>query len=193
VQQRATEFDVNHYPKLNLRSDRRTTADSVARLFALLLPLCCACQKHEPQRNVAATSALKPTTSALKPTTSALKLPVAPIQKLSETEFVLSRDYVNKIYECNLSLEHPYRLKPVTEDGGLAGLRISQIKTTSAAYELGFKDNDLIVAIDGQRFLTPESLMKSYGNLRNANGVAVTLHRAGASLTIMYRIEPPLP
>ena len=81
------------------------------------------------------------------------------------------------------------RIRPHFKDGNPDGLTISGIRSKSIFSEMGLRNGDVIIGVDGNNIESVDDALKLYENLQSATGVQVQVRRRGQLRTIDYKIE----
>lgn len=78
------------------------------------------------------------------------------------------------------------RLSPISKDGKLAGIRLSQARDGSLARALGLQTGDVIETVDGKVIDSAAGLMELYARLDDTRRVDLGIKRKGATQTLVY-------
>ena len=81
------------------------------------------------------------------------------------------------------------RIRPHFKDGQSDGLTLSGIRSNSIFGEMGFRNGDVIVGVDGKKIESVDDALSLYGNLQTAENVQVQVRRRGRLQTIDYTVE----
>lgn len=110
------------------------------------------------------------------------------IYRASETHWV-PRTVVQRIFADPSLLESHGELVPVSKCRGLVGYRVEDTLPRGLFRKLGFRDNDLITAIDGQRFSSLSYALDAVVDLEHDDQVTVTVVREGNTVQKTFLIE----
>jgi general secretion pathway protein C len=81
------------------------------------------------------------------------------------------------------------RIRPHYRDGKSDGLTLSGIRSNSIFSEMGFRNGDVIVGVDGNEIESVDDALSLYENLQSAERVQVQIRRRGRLQTIDYQVE----
>jgi general secretion pathway protein C len=81
------------------------------------------------------------------------------------------------------------RIRPHFKDGQPDGLTISGVRRGSIFSEMGLRNGDVIVGIDGKKIESVDDALSLYQNLQSASNVQVQIRRRGRLQNIDYQIE----
>ncbi len=107
----------------------------------------------------------------------------------TQTNITLKRDKINTAVNDLNTLMKQIRIRPHFKDGNPDGLTISGIRSKSIFSEMGLRNGDVIVGVDGNNIESVDDALKLYENLQSATGVQVQVRRKGQLRTIDYKIE----
>ncbi|MCG6908731.1 MAG: PDZ domain-containing protein [Deltaproteobacteria bacterium] len=106
-----------------------------------------------------------------------------------QTNITLKREKIeNAVNDLN-SLMKNVRIRPHFKDGQPDGLSISGIRSRSIFSEMGLRNGDVIIGVDGNKIESVDDALKLYESLQSATGVQVQIRRRGQLRDIDYRIE----
>ena len=106
-----------------------------------------------------------------------------------QTNITLKRDKIESAVNDLNTLMKQIRIRPHFKDGQPDGLTISGIRSKSIFSEMGLRNGDVIVGVDGNNIESVDDALKLYENLQSASGVQVQVRRRGQLRTIDYKIE----
>lgn len=81
------------------------------------------------------------------------------------------------------------RIRPHFKDGQSDGLTLSGIRSNSIFGEMGFRNGDVIVGVDGKDIESVDDALSLYKNLQSADNVKVEIRRRGRLQTLNYSVE----
>lgn len=113
----------------------------------------------------------------------------AKIHKQSATEYDVERSAVDEILEDQFQLFRSTRVRPVRENGEIAGMRVSRVGKGTLLYSLGVRNGDVVQSISGFPLTDPQKALQAYGRLRTADHLALSLTRKGKPVTIDINIK----
>lgn len=111
------------------------------------------------------------------------------IQKVSDTEYNVQQSLVSKILENQAALMRSARVIPHEEGGRVVGVKLYGIRRNSILGQLGIQNGDMLRSINGFDMSSPDSALKAYTKLRNADHLTVAVERRGNPVTIDYNIQ----
>ena len=106
-----------------------------------------------------------------------------------QTDITLKREKIESAVNDLNTLMKQIRIRPHFKDGQPDGLTISGIRSKSIFSEMGLRDGDVIIGVDGNQIESVDDALKLYENLQSASGVQVQVRRRGQLRTIDYKIE----
>ncbi|MGC4089791.1 MAG: type II secretion system protein GspC [Polyangiaceae bacterium] len=111
------------------------------------------------------------------------------IQKVSDTEFNVDRQVVDKILENQAELMKSARIVPESKDGKVVGIRLFGIRPDTLLGTLGMQNGDRLEAINGFNMGSPDKALEAYARLRTASNLTVNINRRGTPTTINFNIK----
>jgi len=106
-----------------------------------------------------------------------------------QTNITLKRDKIDAAVNDLNTLMKQIRIRPHFKDGQPDGLTISGIRSKSIFSEMGLRNGDVIIGVDGNNIASVDDALKLYESLQSASGVQVQVRRRGQLRTIDYNIE----
>ena len=106
-----------------------------------------------------------------------------------QTNISLKREKIESAVNDLNTLMKQIRIRPHFKNGQPDGLTISGIRSKSIFSEMGLRNGDVIVGVDGNEIESVDDALKLYENLQSASGVQVQIRRRGQLRTIDYKIE----
>ncbi|QAR34243.1 hypothetical protein EP073_12760 [Geovibrio thiophilus] len=109
---------------------------------------------------------------------------MTPTEKVSMTraDFVSNLGDINNIIKSVL-------MRPYEKDGQIVGFRLSRMTKDSVLRNLGLKNGDAIMRINGEELKSPEVLFSMLSSVENVSAVTLDLERAGQKKTIFVEIN----
>jgi general secretion pathway protein C len=104
-------------------------------------------------------------------------------------KIVLKRERIDAAVNDLGNLMKQVRIRPHFKDGQSDGLTLSGIRSNSIFGEMGFRNGDVIVGVDGKKIESVDDALSLYGNLQTAENVQVQVRRRGRLQTIDYTVE----
>ena len=101
----------------------------------------------------------------------------------------IKRDKIDAAVNDLNSLMKQVRIRPHFKDGQPDGLTLSGIRSKSIFSEMGLRNGDVIIGVDGTTIESVDDALKLYENLQSSTAVQVQLRRRGQLKTIDYKIE----
>jgi general secretion pathway protein C len=108
---------------------------------------------------------------------------------LESKNISLKRERIDAAVNDLGSLMKQVRIRPHYKDGRSDGLTLSGIRSGSIFGEMGFRNGDVIVGVDGKDIESVDDALSLYENLQSAENVQVQLRRRGRLQTIDYTVE----
>ncbi|MDX2445776.1 MAG: type II secretion system protein GspC [Desulfobacterales bacterium] len=101
----------------------------------------------------------------------------------------IKRERIDEAVNDLGSLMKQVRIRPHFKDGQSDGLTLSGIRSNSIFGEMGFRNGDVIVGVDGKNIESVDDALSLYQNLQSAEKVQIQLRRRGRLQTIDYSVE----
>ena len=113
------------------------------------------------------------------------------VTKLSETDFTLKRDDINKLTSNLPDLLQQARAIPKMGAGGqVEGFALVDIAPGSIYERLGLKRGDVIKSVNGEKIDSPAKAMEMYNALRgSASSIGLGIERDGRDNNFNYNIQ----
>ncbi len=103
--------------------------------------------------------------------------------------FSLKRERIDEAVNDLGTLMKQVRIRPHFKDGQSDGLTLSGIRSNSIFGEMGFRNGDVIVGVDGKDIESVDDALSLYKNLQSAENVQVEIRRRGRLQTLNYSVE----
>jgi general secretion pathway protein C len=81
------------------------------------------------------------------------------------------------------------RVRPYFRRGKPEGLIVSQIQPDSVFSDLGLKNGDILVNVNGKRISSPEEALQLYNGLKSGSEVSIEITRRGRKKMFTYQIK----
>ena len=101
----------------------------------------------------------------------------------------LKRERIDEAVNDLGNLMKQVRIRPHYKDGKSDGLTLSGIRSDSIFGEMGFRNGDVIVGVDGKNIESVDDALRLYENLQSAESVQVQIRRRGRLQTMDYSVE----
>jgi general secretion pathway protein C len=111
------------------------------------------------------------------------------VKKISETEYQVNRDLLDKVLGDTSLLARSARIVPNVIDGKTSGFKLYAIRPNSVYARIGLQNGDSISAINGYDMSSPDKALEVYTKLRRANHLTVNITRRGQQTTMDYTIR----
>jgi general secretion pathway protein C len=122
-----------------------------------------------------------------------------PVRAASVEREVLRRDdaatsalasgFRERLYQDPQSLAEVVNVSAVRADGALMGYRVSPGKERQQFEQLGFRQGDLVTAINGIALDDPANTLRLYQTMRTASEAVFDLEREGQAISISVQLE----
>jgi hypothetical protein len=110
------------------------------------------------------------------------------IKKIDDSTYEVDRSLVRELVGGSGGTANG-RVIPITKDGKLDGLRLAGVRAGSIANAVGFKNGDILQAINNQKIESANTLLTLYSQLEQLNNVELSGTRAGKPLTVTLRLR----
>lgn len=114
---------------------------------------------------------INPETSA---GTTGEKRCAAPVKRVE-----ISRAEASAMLQAEQEKFHSSRVVPAFEEGQPIGFKVYRVQPGSLAYRLGLRDNDIVLAVLGERLGSPDKALQVYERVKTASRVEVEIQRCG--------------
>jgi general secretion pathway protein C len=101
----------------------------------------------------------------------------------------LKREKIEEAVGNLNTLMKQVRIRPHFKDGKPDGLTLSGVRSGSIFSDMGLRNGDVIVGVDGQKIESVDDALSLYQNLQSANNVQVQIRRRGRLQNIDYQVE----
>jgi len=109
------------------------------------------------------------------------------IRKIDETTFEVDRRLVTQLLARPEAIKGA-RVRPVQNPDESVGFRFYAVSRTSLAAALGLRNGDVVSAVNGMEFTSPDRLLEIYGKVRELDRLSVTVSRSGRPVTLAYNV-----
>lgn len=123
------------------------------------------------------------------PATEASVHTAAIARKIGDREYVLDSRKVRQSLDNPEKLLTDARLLPNFVDGKQKGFRISEVKPEGLYHNLGLKNGDILLRINGLAISNPEVAIQAMSALRGMNSVDLDIIRDNNKMSMSYKIR----
>lgn len=110
-------------------------------------------------------------------------------RKVGEREYLLDSNKVRQSLNNPEKLLTDARLLPNFVDGEQEGFRISEVKADGLYHELGLRNGDILLRINGLAISNPEVAIQAMSALKGMNRVDLDIIRNNERMSMSYRIR----
>ena len=132
--------------------------------------------RRNPRRQKTAQTTPKPETSKIA-------------QSVGRNRFIVNREVLNQDITDLYSLMSQVHVKPFLKNNKPHGFRVSSIRPNSVFYQLGIRNNDVLVKLNGVAVLQPDDIMGLYRQIQELDTVTVEIERRGRAMTLTYSLR----
>jgi type II secretion system protein C len=168
-------------------------------LLLLLVWLATACERETKPVAVRVASG-GAAALALSPKSAAAPSASAPVVQLGDTEirliapghYVVSRKLFDfwTLGSGPETLDRSSVLTPVEQDGRTVGLRLTRLKPSGWLQQLGLREGDVLVSLNGETLSLPGRAMEIYANLRKQPALKLQVLRGAQRVELFYEVPP---
>jgi type II secretory pathway component PulC len=113
----------------------------------------------------------------------------SPVRSDGANSYVVDRGFVTRMMNNPAMMRRPPRVRPWTQNGEVKGLTMYGIGSRSLFGQLGFRNGDKLMAVNGHSATSLNALIDIYGKVKRSDHFTVSLQRRGRPVTLSYRIE----
>ena len=106
-----------------------------------------------------------------------------------QESITIDRDTIDESVSDISKLMKQVRIRPHFSGGKPDGLLLYGIKPKSLFREMGLRNGDIILGVDGSEIKSVDDALTLYRNLRNANDVNLSIKRNGTIKEIDYHVQ----
>lgn len=144
----------------------------------------------EPKSAPATRSAPRNTPRRTAPRATRTKTPESKIARATgRNRFIVSREVLNRDITDLYSLMSQVRVQPYLKNNEPHGFQLSSIRPNGLFYQLGIRNNDVIVKLNGVAVRQPEDIMGLYRQIQELDTVTVEVERRGRPMTLTYSLR----
>jgi general secretion pathway protein C len=108
------------------------------------------------------------------------------VRKISENQYVIRRQDLQKVTGNLNSLARQARIVPSKKDNGF---KVFSITKDSLYSKIGIQNGDVIKSINGIELSSPDKALEAYSRLQSASKLSLDIVRRGQNETMEYTIE----
>ncbi|MDB4977505.1 MAG: ral secretion pathway protein [Myxococcaceae bacterium] len=113
----------------------------------------------------------------------------AGITAVSETQYNVSRQLLDKVLGNQSELMRAARVIPFEENGRTVGVKVYGIRRNALLGKLGIQNGDVLRTINGFDLSSPDSALEAYTKLRETDAFSIAMVRRGAPKTMEYSVK----
>ncbi|MBW1710235.1 MAG: type II secretion system protein GspC [Deltaproteobacteria bacterium] len=110
-------------------------------------------------------------------------------QAVGLNKYVVSRDIINQDMTDLYKFMSQINIQPYKKSGKPHGFRVSSIRPNSIFYQLGLRNNDVIVKLNGVAIRQPEDIMGLYQQIKELDNVTMEVERRGRPTSFNYSLR----
>ncbi len=111
------------------------------------------------------------------------------VNKVSDNEYEIDKDVVDKILENPMAVARGARIVPSIKNGKANGFKLYAIRPSSVYAKIGLMNGDTIHSINGFELTSPDKALEVYTKLRSASSLSVNATRRGKPISLSYSIK----
>jgi general secretion pathway protein C len=113
----------------------------------------------------------------------------AGITAVSETNYNVSRQLLDKVLGNQAELMRAARVIPYEENGRVVGVKVYGIRRNALLGKLGIQNGDVLRTINGFDLSSPDSALEAYSKLRESDAFSIAMVRRGQPKTMEYAVK----
>jgi general secretion pathway protein C len=113
----------------------------------------------------------------------------AGITAVSETQYNVSRQLLDKVLGNQAELMRAARVIPFEENGRTVGVKVYGIRRNALLGKLGIQNGDVLRTINGFDLSSPDSALEAYTKLRETDAFSIAMVRRGQQKTMEYSVK----
>ncbi|TNF54619.1 hypothetical protein EP227_03980 [bacterium] len=110
-------------------------------------------------------------------------------KKINEKQYVLDQRKVQQALSNPEQVLSDARLYPNMKNGKHEGFRVLEVKRGGLYEELGLKNRDILLNINGLNLTSPQAAMQAMSALKGMNTVNLDIIRSGKKMTLNYEVR----
>ena len=112
------------------------------------------------------------------------------VKKTGEGAYVVDRTAVQESINNPKRLMTDARTVPyINPEGKQEGLTVTEVLKGGIYDQLGIRNGDVIISVNGLKLSTPESALQAYTSIKGARRLSVDIIRGGAKKTLSYTLR----
>jgi len=111
------------------------------------------------------------------------------VRQVGLNRYEIDRSAISRVLANPAQLAMSVRVVPHFRNGKAAGFKLFAIRPRSFFAKLGWKNGDVVVAINGMSLTSPSMALSIYTKLRSVSTIAVDILRRGRPLKVSYTIK----
>jgi len=113
----------------------------------------------------------------------------AGITAVSETNYNVSRQLLDKVLGNQAELMRAARVIPYEENGRVVGVKVYGIRRNALLGKLVIQNGDVLRTINGFDLSSPDSALEAYSKLRESDAFSIAMVRRGQPKTMEYAVK----
>jgi len=102
---------------------------------------------------------------------------------------VVTRDEIDSYIKNPNKIWRNIRIQEIRRNGQIDGFRVNYVKKGSFFDQSGLRSGDIIKAIDGSEIRSLSDVMKYYNDIKNLDGLSLTVLRGGNEVELEFNIN----
>ncbi len=115
--------------------------------------------------------------------------PAAGVNQVEENRFVVGRQEIDQQMANLNTLLTQARAVPENRGGQMIGFRLMQIVPNSFYQKVGFRENDIIKSVNGEKITDPAKAIELLQGLKSMSSLDMTIERGGKDINFNYDIR----
>jgi len=111
------------------------------------------------------------------------------INQVEDNKYVVGRQEIDQQMGNLNTLLTQARALPENRGGQMIGFRLTQIVPNSFYQKVGFKDNDIIKSVNGEKITDPAKALELLQGLKSMSSLDMTIERGGKDINFNYDIR----
>ena len=114
---------------------------------------------------------------------------VAGIRKISDTEYIVERAFLDAVLSDSTDLARGARVVPSFKGGRPEGFKLFSIRPNSLYAALGLLNGDTVLTLGGVALASPDQALAAYQAIRGAKEIRADILRGEQPITFKYTIH----
>lgn len=110
-------------------------------------------------------------------------------RRINEKQYLLDQRKVQQAFNKPEQILSDARLYPNMVNGNHEGFRVLEVKRGGLYEELGLKNRDILLRINGLDLTSPQAAMQAMSALKGMNTVNLDIIRGGENMTLNYQVR----